>query len=124
MSPFYTEGDLAGTPVSFSPSVRRMRCSQVGRDVLRQDATVLRHAPRLIRIMRAQQLLRFPGIARDVLAPLQIGLVLAPRDSICGEDALKKPTRLFCMVFSKEFMIPPQNRSRVIIEHVGYSIDV
>jgi hypothetical protein len=24
MSPFYTEGDLAGTPVSFSPSVRRI----------------------------------------------------------------------------------------------------
>ena len=35
MSPFYAEGDLAGTPFSFSFSVRRMRCSQVGRDVLR-----------------------------------------------------------------------------------------
>jgi hypothetical protein len=42
MSPFYVEGDLAGTPVSFSPSVRSMRGSQVGRDVLRQDAAVLR----------------------------------------------------------------------------------
>ena len=42
MSPFCSDGDLAGTPVSFSPSVRRMRCSQVGGDVLRQDATVLR----------------------------------------------------------------------------------
>jgi hypothetical protein len=35
MSPFYMEGDLAGTPVLFSPSVRRRRCSQVGQDVLR-----------------------------------------------------------------------------------------
>jgi hypothetical protein len=30
MSPFYTDGDLAGTLVSFSPSVRRRRCSQAG----------------------------------------------------------------------------------------------
>jgi hypothetical protein len=35
MSPFYAEGDLAGTPVLFSPSVRRRRSSQAGRDVLR-----------------------------------------------------------------------------------------
>jgi hypothetical protein len=35
MSPFDTEGDLAGTPVSFSPSVRRRRGSQAGRAVLR-----------------------------------------------------------------------------------------
>jgi hypothetical protein len=35
MSPFHTEGDLAGTPVPFSPSVRKMRCSQVGQDVRR-----------------------------------------------------------------------------------------
>ena len=42
MSPFYPDGDLAGTPVSFSPSMRRIRCSQVGRDVLKQEAAVLR----------------------------------------------------------------------------------
>jgi hypothetical protein len=30
MSPFYTDGDLAGTPGSFSPSVRRRRGSQAG----------------------------------------------------------------------------------------------
>jgi hypothetical protein len=35
MSLFYPEGDLAGTPVLFSPSVRRWRGSQAGRDVLR-----------------------------------------------------------------------------------------
>jgi hypothetical protein len=35
MSAFYTEGDLAGTSVSFSPSGRRRRCSQAGRDMLR-----------------------------------------------------------------------------------------
>jgi hypothetical protein len=35
MSPFYPAGDLAGTPGLFSPSVRRMRGSQAGRDVLR-----------------------------------------------------------------------------------------
>jgi hypothetical protein len=37
MSPFYADGDLAGTPVSFSPSVRKLRGSQVGWAVLRQD---------------------------------------------------------------------------------------
>jgi hypothetical protein len=72
MSPFYTEGDLAGTSVSFSPSVRRMRCSQVGRNVLRQDAAVRRYAARVIRTMRAQPSTRFPGMALDVLAPLHI----------------------------------------------------
>ena len=49
MSPFYTEGDLAGTPVSFSPSVRNMCCSQVGRDVLRQETAVLKYTSRGIR---------------------------------------------------------------------------
>jgi len=73
MSPFYSEGDLAGTPVSFSPSVRRMRGSQAERDVLRQDAPVRRYAPRVIRTKRAQQSTRFPGMALHVLAPLQIG---------------------------------------------------
>jgi hypothetical protein len=73
MSPFYSEGDLAGRPASFSQSVRKRHCSQVGRDVLRQDAAVRRYAPRDIRTKRAQKVPRFPGIARDVLAPLQIG---------------------------------------------------
>jgi hypothetical protein len=72
MSPFYPEGDLAGTPVSFSPSVRRQRGSQVGQDVRRQNTTVRRYAPRVIRPKRAQKVPRFPGIARDVLAPLHI----------------------------------------------------
>ena len=49
MSPFYPEGDLAGTPVSFSPSVRRRRGSQVGGDVRRQEAAVRRYASRGIR---------------------------------------------------------------------------
>jgi hypothetical protein len=35
MSSFHPEGDLEGIPVLFSPSVRSMRCSQAGRDVLR-----------------------------------------------------------------------------------------
>jgi site-specific recombinase XerD len=72
MSPFYTEGDLEGSPVSFSPNVRRMRCSQVGRDVLRQDAAVRRYAHRVIRTTHAQQSTRFPGMARGVLAHLQL----------------------------------------------------
>ena len=55
--------------MSFSPSVRRRRCSQVEQDVLRQAAAVRRYAPRVIRIMRAQQSMLFPGMARDVLAP-------------------------------------------------------
>ena len=55
MSPFYAEGDLADTPFSFSPSVRKKRCSQAGRDVLRQNAAVLRCASRVIRTMCAQQ---------------------------------------------------------------------
>ena len=67
-----TEGDLQGTPVSFSPSVPRRRCPQVGQDVLRQDAAVLRSAPRIIRTMCAQKPAAFPGIARDVLAHLQL----------------------------------------------------
>ena len=59
-------------PVSFSLSVRRRCCSQVGQDVLRQDAAVRRYAPRGIRIMRAQQSPPFPGTAFDVLAPQQL----------------------------------------------------
>jgi len=74
MSSFYAEGDLAGTPVSFSPSVRKRRCSQVERAVLRQDAAVLRYAPRGIRTKRAQKPPRFSGRTLDVLAPLQLSL--------------------------------------------------
>jgi hypothetical protein len=72
MSPFYMEGDLAGTPVSFSPSVRKMRCSQVEQDVRRQDAAVLRYASSVIRTKRAQKLASFSGMARDVLAHLHL----------------------------------------------------
>jgi hypothetical protein len=43
-------------------------------DVLRQKAAVLRDAPRVIRIARAQKPTPFPGIARDVLAHLQLTL--------------------------------------------------
>ena len=35
MSPFYIESDLRGMHASFSLSMRRMRCSQVGPDVRR-----------------------------------------------------------------------------------------
>jgi hypothetical protein len=49
------------------------RCSQVGRDVSRQDAAVLRYAPRVIRTMCAQKSARFSRMARDVLAHLQVG---------------------------------------------------
>jgi hypothetical protein len=72
MSPFYPEGDLAGTPVSFSRSVRKRRCSQVGQDVLRQKATVLRYVPRVIRIMHAQKSAPFSRRAPDVLACLHL----------------------------------------------------
>jgi hypothetical protein len=77
MSPFYSEGNLAGTPVLFSLSVRRQRCSQVGGDVLRQDAVVLRFLPGVIRTKRAQKPTPFPGMAFDVLAPPQVGDGLA-----------------------------------------------
>jgi hypothetical protein len=49
-----------------------MRCSQEGQDILRQDAAVLRHVPRLIRTMCAQQSVWFSGRTLDVLAPLQL----------------------------------------------------
>jgi hypothetical protein len=52
---------MKGTESLFSPSVRRPRCSQVGGDVLRQDAAVRRYASRVIRIMCAQQLAPFSG---------------------------------------------------------------
>jgi hypothetical protein len=68
----WTEGDLAGTPVSFSLSVRNMCCSQVEQDVLRQDAAVLRYAPRVIRTKRAQQSAPFSGRTLDVRAPLHL----------------------------------------------------
>ena len=60
------------TSVPFLPSVRRLRCSQAGRDVLRRSSTVLRYAARVIRTTCAQKSARFPGRARDVLAPLQV----------------------------------------------------
>jgi hypothetical protein len=63
---------VVGTPVLFSPRVRRRRCSQAGQDVLRQDAAVLRYVPRAIRIMHAQKSAPFPGRAPDVLARLQL----------------------------------------------------
>jgi hypothetical protein len=75
MSPFHPEGDLAGTSVSFSPSVRKMCCSQIGQDVLRQDAAVLRYAPRVIRTKRAQKSPPFSGRTLDVLAPLHVLVV-------------------------------------------------
>jgi hypothetical protein len=61
---------------SFSLSVRSMRCSQVGPDVRRQDAAVLRYEPRVIRTKRAQKTAPFPGRAPDVLARLQLPFIL------------------------------------------------
>jgi hypothetical protein len=61
--------------VLFSPSVRRQRCSQVGQDVLRQDALVLRYAPRVILTKPAQKLTPFSGRTLDVLAPLHLRAV-------------------------------------------------
>ena len=72
MSHLGTEDDLEGMPASFSPSVRRRRCSQVGWDVRRPEAAVLRSVPPVIRTMCTQKPASFPGIARDVLAPLQL----------------------------------------------------
>jgi hypothetical protein len=65
---------MKGTESLFSPSVRRPRCSQVGGDVLRQDAAVRRYAPRGIRTMRAQQSALFAGRTLDVLAPLHLSV--------------------------------------------------
>src|ERR1700752_5053812 len=89
MAPFYPEGDLAGTPVLFSPSVRKMCCSQVGRDVLRQPTVVRRYASRVIRIMRAQKVPPFPGIARDVLAHLHVETI---RGHSTGDSASTRET--------------------------------
>jgi hypothetical protein len=61
-----------GTPVLFSPSVRRRCSSQVGPEVLRQEATVLRYTSCVIRTKRAQKVPQFPGITRDVRAHLQV----------------------------------------------------
>jgi len=74
MSPFHPDGDLAGTSVSFSPSVRRQRGSQVGCDVLRQEAAVRRYAPRPIRTKRAQKPTPFSGKALHVLAHQQVAV--------------------------------------------------
>ena len=49
-----------------------MCCSQVEQDVLRQDAAVLRYASSVIRTKRAQKFASFSGMARDVLAHLQL----------------------------------------------------
>jgi hypothetical protein len=76
------KGDLEGAPVLFSPSVRKRRCSQVGRTVLRQNTTVRRYAPRVIRTKRAQQAPWFPGIVHDVLAPLHIALIASRVDDV------------------------------------------
>src|SRR5262245_24018874 len=73
---FYPEGDLTGTPVSFSPSVRKKRCSQVGRAVLRQDAAVLRYTPRVILTKPAQKLTPFSGTALHVRTHLHLGGLL------------------------------------------------
>jgi pimeloyl-ACP methyl ester carboxylesterase len=86
MSLFYLDGDLAGTPGSFSPSVRRMCCSQVGQGVLRQNAAVRRYMSRVIRTMRAQQSALFSRRAPNVLARLQL-----PALFIHGQPSPKLP---------------------------------
>jgi hypothetical protein len=83
MSPFYPESDLESTLVSFSPSVRRRCCSQVGQDVLRQEAAVLRYARRGIRTTRAQPSAPFSGRTLDVLAPLHLAK-LATTSWVCA----------------------------------------
>jgi hypothetical protein len=87
MSPFYTEGDLEGAESSFSPNVRSRRCSQAGRDVLKQSSAILRYTPRVIRTMRAQKSTRFAGMALDVLAHLQLSGLPAAQLYRSLEDA-------------------------------------
>jgi hypothetical protein len=60
----------------FSPSVRRWRCSQVGRAVLRQNAPVRRYASRVIRTACAQKSAPFPGRVPDVRARLHVEILL------------------------------------------------
>jgi DDE superfamily endonuclease len=109
-SPFSIDGDLAGTSVSFSPSVRTMRCSQVEQDVLRQAAAVLRYTPRLIRTKRAQQSTPFSGRTLDVLAPLhlvfadELDIHLLPK---VGCAWMPKGTQL-------EVMTPGQNQKHYL----------
>jgi Tn3 transposase DDE domain len=62
---------LAATPHVFFHS--HSACA--AGDVLRQDATVLRYAPRPIRTKRAQQSAPFSGRTLDVLAPLQLAVL-------------------------------------------------
>lgn len=75
--PACAAGHIARGP-PFSPSVRRLRGSQVRGDVLRQHAAVLRSAPRLIPTKCAQKPASFSGIARDVHAHLQLDLIESP----------------------------------------------
>jgi hypothetical protein len=108
MSPFYPEGDLAGTPCWFSPSVRRQRCSQVGCDVLRQHAVVLRYAPRVIRTKRAQKSAPFPGRAPDVLARLQL----------CGISHLTRPVLTFFTI-SPQYIVCVAACSRIMPQFIN-----
>jgi hypothetical protein len=112
MSPLYSEGDLGDTKGSFSPSVRKMCCSQVGRDVLRQEAAIRRYAPRVIRTMRAQKVPRFPGMACDVLAPLHIWLATP---TVCRRHLLKP--WLWLSGSGLTSATPPRLRA---IEHEGF----
>ena len=97
----------------FSPSVRRRRCSQVGQDVRRQNAPVRRYAPRVIRTKRAQQSRRFPGMACDVLAPLQLSLATRQRVG-SGRQAMSR-----C---SFETSMPTNCTGRFFIERALLSV--
>jgi hypothetical protein len=85
-----------------------MRCSQVGQDVLRQDAAVLRYAPRGIRTMRAQQSAPFSRMAHDVLAPLQL-IVEGGKAGVVFLDYENLPTdfaRLLMIILLRYHRLP------------------
>ena len=55
--------------------MRRGGCSQAGKDILAQNAVVLRYAAHFVLIQRAQKNASFSGINIYVLAPLHIVLI-------------------------------------------------
>ena len=86
-----------------------MRGSQVEQDILRQDATVLRYTSCVIRTKRAQQSTQFPGITRDVLAPLQIaeGYPVKREDVAALSPYLTRHVKRFGDYFI-DVSVPPQ----------------
>jgi hypothetical protein len=105
--------------VLFSPSVRRRGGSQVGHDVLRQEAAVRRYAPRPIRTKRAQKSAPISRRALHVLAPLQLPGVLStsnrkpPLRSVY--PAMQMRPSAYAAVYSAEWPYHPELRRILLL---------